>query len=89
MSDAGLDAMSNFLALGLHHYAVNLALNDREYAIATALYDLATKPKAPGDDISLGQGEGDLLAKWWGLRGFLSSKNNQGLHINRDVEGSQ
>ena len=49
MSDAGLDAMSNFLALGLHHYAVNLALNDREYAIATALYDLATKPKAPED----------------------------------------
>ena len=37
MSDAGLNTMSDFLALGLQHYAVNLTLNDREDAIATAL----------------------------------------------------
>ena len=77
MSDAGLNAMSDFLALGLQHYAVNLTLNDREDAIATALYDLATKPNAPGDDIALGQGEGDLLAKWWTYVAFSPPKTTK------------
>ena len=48
MSDAGLDAISNFFSLGLQHYAVNLTLEDRECAIATALSALATKPTQPG-----------------------------------------
>ena len=74
MSDASLDAMSNFLALGLRHYAVDLPLNDREYAIATALYDLAAQPKAPGDDIPLCQGDADPLAQWWACLAFAPPK---------------
>ena len=71
MSDAGLDAISNFFSLGLQHYAVNLTLEDREYHSATAFVALATKP---GDGISIGQGTGDLLAKWWGFVAFESPK---------------
>ena len=71
LSDAGLDALSNFLSLGLQHYAVNLTLGDREYAIATALVASATKP---GDGISIGQGAGDLVAQWWGFVAFETPK---------------
>ena len=77
MSDDGLNALSNFLALGLRHYAVHLTHNDREDAIAATRYDLATKPNAPGDDISLGQGEGDLLAKWWANVAFSPPKTTK------------
>ena len=70
MSDAGLDALINFLSLGLQHYALNLTLEDREYAIAAALVALGYSPWK--DDISLGQGEGNLLAKWWGFVALAS-----------------
>ena len=38
MSDASLDAMANFLSLGLGNYAVDVAPDDREYAVYEALY---------------------------------------------------
>ena len=49
MSDASLDAMANFLSLGLNNYAVDLAPDDREYAVYEAIRNLATKPLPPGD----------------------------------------
>ena len=65
MPDASLDAMTNFLSLGLRNYAVDLTADDREYAVYEALYNLATEPLPPVDDTILGSDEGSLLAKWW------------------------
>ena len=61
ISDSSLDAMSNFLALGLSNYAGDLTPKDREYAVALALDEMET----PGDDTILGNDEGSLLAKLW------------------------
>ena len=46
MSDASLDAMANFLSLGLSNYEVDLTPDDSEYAVYKALYNLATKALA-------------------------------------------
>ena len=61
MSNACLDARSSFLALDLRNYPVGLAPSDHEYAIASALYGLATKPNLPGDGATLFSDEGCLL----------------------------
>ena len=70
MSGASLEAMTNFLLLGLRNYAVDLTAADREYAVYEALYNLATEPLPPGDDTTLGSDEGSLLAKWWDYMAF-------------------
>ena len=77
VSDASLDAIASFLSLGLSNYAVDLAPDDREYAVYEALYNLATKPLPPGDDTTLGSEEGPLLAKWWGYVAFASPKTTK------------
>ena len=77
MSDASLDAMANFLSLGLSNYAVNLTADDREYAVYEALYNLATKPLPPGDDTALGSEENSLLAKWWDCVAFAPPKKTK------------
>jgi len=65
MSDASLNALTNFLSLGLRNYAGGLAPDDREHAVYEALHNLATKPFPPGDDTTRGSEEGSLLAKLW------------------------
>ena len=77
MSDASLDAMANFLSLGLSNYAVGHAPDDREYAVYEALYNLATKPLPPGDVTTLRSEEGSLLAKWWDYVAFAPPKKTK------------
>ncbi len=62
VSDACINAFFDVLSLGLQHYTVSLTHEQRDFTIATVLYALATEP---GDGISMSQGAGDLVAKWW------------------------
>ena len=71
MSDASLNALTNFLSLGLRNYAGGLAPDDREHAVYEALHNLATKPFPPGDDTTRGSEEGSLLAKLWDYAAFV------------------
>ena len=77
MSGASLDAMTNFLLLGLRNYAVDLTAADREYAVYEALYNLATELLPLGDDTILGSDEGSLLAKWWDYMAFVPPRKTK------------
>ena len=61
MSDAGLDALVNFLALGLKYFWACSTSQDREWAIDAALVDLALV----GKTYSLAEDAGAVLVKWW------------------------
>ena len=73
MSESSIDAMSNFLTLALDNYAKNFTSSDRDYAVALALYDVATK-----HHITLGIDEGSLLAKLWEYVAFSPPKKTTG-----------
>ena len=77
MSGPSLEAMTNFLLLGLRNYAVDLTADDREYAVYEALYNLATEPLPPGADTSPGSDEGSLLAKWWDYMAFAPPRETK------------
>ncbi len=65
-----LNAMSNFLTLGLSQFAEDFTAEDREYAVSVALFDAYIE-----DHIQLSIDEGSLIAKWWDLVTLTPEKN--------------
>ncbi len=62
-----LNAMSNFLTLGLSQFAEGFTADDCQYAVSWALFDGSTKAKRQGGLFQLGIEEGSLVAKWWDI----------------------
>ena len=57
MSDAGRNALTKFLSLGIDNYLVDLVPDEREHAV----YELFPQV----DETTRGSEEGSLLAKLW------------------------
>ena len=79
--DRLLNAMYNFLSLGLSDYAEDLTPTDHEYAITLALHEAATNPKPHGDHNSLSLEKGTHLAKLWDCVGFTPGKETKDTDI--------
>ncbi len=78
-----LNAMSNFLTLGLSQFAEDFTAEDREHAVSVALFDAYSE-----DHIQFSIDEGSLIAKWWDLVTLTPEKmprTRLGLFLGRAV----